>query len=42
MLYESIQNKNNISFIDFSPSFCKVIFHDIEPDINLKTDTACM
>ena len=42
ILYESIQNKKNISFIDFSPSFCKVIFHDIEPDINLKTDTACM
>ena len=44
MLYESMLNKKSISFIDFSPSFCKVIFYDIdiEPDINLKTDTTCM
>ena len=44
MLYESILNKKSISFIDFSPSFCKVIFYDIniEPEINLKTDTTCM
>ena len=44
LLYESLLNKKNISFLDYSPSLCKVIFHEnnSESNVNVKTDTTCM
>ena len=44
ILYESISNKPNISFIDHSSSFCKVIFHTTiyEVNVNSKINTKCI